>query len=119
MICTHCSIEIADKALICYRCGHATSEPRVKPPASGRLLERPRRKRLPMAAIVIALLILLGLVLWLLVEPPWVNSRIPSPQHETEQVRRSLFLATQSHCSTTPLLSRPWAEGVGAWCWRS
>ena len=33
MICTNCGTEIADKALICYRCGQATTEPRVKPPA--------------------------------------------------------------------------------------
>jgi hypothetical protein len=38
MICTHCGTEIADKALVCYRCGHATAEPAVKPgvPAAGR-----------------------------------------------------------------------------------
>jgi hypothetical protein len=89
MTCTHCSTEIADKALICYRCGHATSEPRVKPPASGPLLERPRRKRLPMTVIVIALLILLGLALWLLVEQPWTSSRIPSPQHEAIALQSS------------------------------
>jgi hypothetical protein len=33
MICRQCGTEIADKALICYRCGTATTEPRVKPPA--------------------------------------------------------------------------------------
>ena len=32
MICRNCGTEIADKALICYRCGTATTEPRVKPP---------------------------------------------------------------------------------------
>ena len=88
MICTHCSTEIADKALICYRCGHATTEPRVKPPASGPLLNRPRRKRLPMAAIVLGLLILLVLGLWLLVEQPWVDSRVRSPQHETAKAKQ-------------------------------
>ncbi len=30
MICKHCGTEIAAKALICYRCGQATAEPRVK-----------------------------------------------------------------------------------------
>ncbi|HEY3380152.1 MAG TPA: zinc ribbon domain-containing protein [Vicinamibacterales bacterium] len=30
MICKHCGTEIADKALVCYRCGHATSEPTVR-----------------------------------------------------------------------------------------
>ena len=32
MICRNCGTEIADKALICYRCGTATTEPKVKPP---------------------------------------------------------------------------------------
>lgn len=36
MQCRNCGTEIADKALICYRCGTATTEPRVKPPASRR-----------------------------------------------------------------------------------
>ena len=36
MICRQCGTEIADKALICYRCGTATSEPRVRPPSAGR-----------------------------------------------------------------------------------
>jgi Na+/H+ antiporter NhaD/arsenite permease-like protein len=32
MQCRQCGTEIADKALICFRCGTATSEPRVPPP---------------------------------------------------------------------------------------
>lgn len=36
MVCRHCGTEIADKALICFRCGTATSEPRVAPPRGGR-----------------------------------------------------------------------------------
>lgn len=59
MRCRHCGTEIADKALICYRCGNATTEPRVKPPAEGSLFERPRRSRLPIVALVIAILALL------------------------------------------------------------
>jgi hypothetical protein len=31
MICTNCGTEIADKALICYRCGTATSAPARQP----------------------------------------------------------------------------------------
>ena len=61
MRCTHCGTEIADKALICYRCGNATTEPRIKPPAEGSLFERPRRSRLPIVAIVV--LVILALVL--------------------------------------------------------
>ncbi|MGE0815596.1 MAG: hypothetical protein AB7O28_07555 [Vicinamibacterales bacterium] len=32
MRCRFCKTEIADKALICYRCGRATADPRVAPP---------------------------------------------------------------------------------------
>jgi len=60
MLCKRCGTEIADKALICYRCGAATTEPRIKPPADGPIFARPRRARLPIAAIVI--LIVLALV---------------------------------------------------------
>ena len=60
MICRHCGTEIADKALICYRCGNATTEPRIMPPAESSLFERPRRSRLPIVAMVI--LIVLALI---------------------------------------------------------
>jgi hypothetical protein len=52
MACTHCGTEIADKALICYRCGRATTEPRISPPSTGPIFERPRTSRLLVAAIV-------------------------------------------------------------------
>ena len=61
MLCTHCGTEIADKALICYRCGNATTEPRIKPPAEGSLFERPRRSRLPIVAIVVLVILVLVL----------------------------------------------------------
>lgn len=51
MICTNCSTEIAEKALICYRCGQATSEPRIKPPVPG-------QQRRSSAASAIALIVL-------------------------------------------------------------
>lgn len=35
MKCRHCPTEIADNALICYRCGNPTTDPRVTPPADG------------------------------------------------------------------------------------
>ena len=63
MICAHCGTEIADKALICYRCGNATTEPRVKPPERGSLFERPRRSRLPLVLVVI-LIVLAVLAAW-------------------------------------------------------
>ena len=83
MKCTHCGTEIADKALICYRCGNATTEPRIKPPAEESLFVRRRRSRLPLVAIV--LLIVLALVVaWALgLLDAWVpgltapNSQLP------------------------------------------
>jgi len=59
MRCAHCGTEIADKALICYRCGRATTEPRIKPPDEGPLFDRPRRSRGPLVAIVILILLIL------------------------------------------------------------
>ena len=89
----------------------------MKPPASGPLFDRPRRKRLPLAAIVLALLVLLALVLWLLVEQPWVNAWVPSPQHENAKSAALCVSTPGSLGSTTPLLPRSWADGVVAGCW--
>ena len=64
MTCKHCGAEIADKALICYRCGNATTEPRVKPPEDGPIFQR--RKRSPLPIVLIVLLVILALVaVWL------------------------------------------------------
>jgi len=66
MICRHCGTEIADKALICYRCGNATTEPRIKPPDEGPILGRSRRpSQLPYVAIAIIVALAL-LAAWLL-----------------------------------------------------
>lgn len=53
MKCRSCGAEIAANALICYKCGTATAEPRIQPPTA-----RPRRSRLSLAGLV-----LLGLAL--------------------------------------------------------
>jgi len=62
MTCTHCQTEIAGKALICFRCGRATSEPRVTPPPTGSLFEhRRRRRRLPLVwEVLIAIAVVLA-----------------------------------------------------------
>jgi len=65
MICKFCGTEIADKALICYKCGHATTEPRIKPPDESSLFDKPRRSRLPLVVIVI-LIVLAILAAWYL-----------------------------------------------------
>ncbi len=54
MICRTCGTEIAEKALICYRCGEATSAPRLQPPA-------PRSRRLVPVAGGVVLLVVAGL----------------------------------------------------------
>ena len=60
MNCRTCGTEIAEKALICYRCGEATTDPRVKPPAEGSLFDTPRR-RSPMTMVIAIVIGLLAL----------------------------------------------------------
>ena len=60
MQCRNCGAEIADKALICYRCGTATTEARYKPAA----LPRRSSRTLIATIVVLAILILLALILW-------------------------------------------------------
>jgi hypothetical protein len=66
MQCRYCSTEIADNALICYRCGRATTDPRVKPPSEGSLFEH-RRRRPPwviiLIVVILAILAAAGLLL--------------------------------------------------------
>lgn len=54
MTCIHCGTEIADKALICFRCGRSTTEPH--PPATSRLATTRR----PMWLAAIGLVVLVG-----------------------------------------------------------
>ena len=56
MICRNCGTEIADKAIVCFRCGTGTADPVRKPAAvrSGR-----RRGRLPLVLIVLLILLVL------------------------------------------------------------
>jgi hypothetical protein len=53
MQCRQCGTEIADKALICYRCGTATAEAKYKPVPIGR--RRPPVNWLAVAVGVAAL----------------------------------------------------------------
>jgi hypothetical protein len=56
MKCRSCGAEIAANALICYKCGTATEEPKIKPPAT-------RRAGRGLSRSTITGLILLGLAL--------------------------------------------------------
>ncbi len=64
MTCKNCGTEIADNALICYRCGRATAEPRIPPPATGSLFEHRRRSRLPMIVVAIVVILIVILLAW-------------------------------------------------------
>ena len=66
MKCKYCDTEIADKALICYRCGRSTTEPRIAPPASGSLFEHRRRSRRPMIAVLAVVVAIVLFLLWFL-----------------------------------------------------
>jgi hypothetical protein len=62
MRCRQCGTEIADKALICYRCGTATTEAKFKAPAAaGR--RRPSRTLGYTVAIVLVVLLVILLLL--------------------------------------------------------
>jgi hypothetical protein len=54
--CRNCGTDIADKALICYRCGTATTEAKFKPAAP------PRRTSPLMTATSVLALVLLVIV---------------------------------------------------------
>jgi hypothetical protein len=55
MQCRHCGTEIADKAIVCYRCGTSTTDP-VRAPAPL------KRRRSPVLSLAVAaLLVLLAL----------------------------------------------------------
>jgi hypothetical protein len=60
MLCRNCRTEIADKALICYRCGTPTEEPKVTPPSAAR--RSPASSRV---ASVLALVLLVLLALYM------------------------------------------------------
>lgn len=64
MRCIHCGTDIADKALICFRCGNATAAPRVRPPERASVFERPRRSRAPLVWSAVAIGSI-ALLLWI------------------------------------------------------
>ncbi|MGE0040223.1 MAG: zinc-ribbon domain-containing protein [Vicinamibacterales bacterium] len=56
MTCRNCGTEIADKALICYRCGTATTEPRITPPDQ----RRPGPGPWPLVVVLLVLALVAG-----------------------------------------------------------
>jgi uncharacterized membrane protein YvbJ len=61
MQCRKCGAEIAEKALICYRCGTATTEAKYQPAPLSRQRSSSRMIAL---VIAIAVAILFALYLW-------------------------------------------------------
>lgn len=51
MKCQNCGTEIAEKALICYRCGEATTAPRIQPPTAPS-----RRGPIPVILVMLVLI---------------------------------------------------------------
>jgi uncharacterized membrane protein YvbJ len=62
MQCRSCGATIADKALICYRCGTATTEAKYQPATPGRASSSSSRTLIA-TVIAIAVLVLL-LYMW-------------------------------------------------------
>lgn len=59
MKCGKCGAEIAEKALICYRCGTATTERRFEPPSVS-----PRSSSANLIVSVLAIILLAGVALY-------------------------------------------------------
>jgi uncharacterized membrane protein len=60
MNCRQCGTEIADKALICFKCGAATTDPVFQPPSA-----TPRRSRASFIVTFLALVILAAVAVFL------------------------------------------------------
>jgi uncharacterized membrane protein YvbJ len=65
MICRSCGTEIANKAIVCYRCGAATTDPVRQPPAGGSKWEPAPARRRPLTAWIIAIILFILVVLFL------------------------------------------------------
>ena len=65
MQCRNCGAQIADKALICYRCGTATTEAKYKP-----VELRSKKSRMPLVAVLVVVLIAIALLA--IYRPEWL-----------------------------------------------
>jgi len=64
--CRSCSAEIAEKAIVCYRCGTPTALP--QPPGTGPA--RGARRAVSPLAPVLAILLLIAAAVWLIPKTP-------------------------------------------------
>jgi peptidoglycan/LPS O-acetylase OafA/YrhL len=67
MKCRACGFEIADKAIVCYRCGTPTADPAPRPVA-----RRRRRRTWPLLVLVLLLLAVV-LAIWLMGRMPGIG----------------------------------------------
>jgi hypothetical protein len=71
MICRSCGASIAEKAIVCYRCGTPTEAPAVKRP--------PPPPRRPSWAVLLVLLgLVVGLAIWSVVLPEGDPVELPA-----------------------------------------
>ena len=70
MTCSHCQATIADKAIVCYRCGAPTAVPAVE-----RRTAVPGKRRLPVSVLVLEVLAVLSVVLGIVTSTA-IESRI-------------------------------------------
>jgi hypothetical protein len=68
MVCRNCHATIADKAIVCYRCGTPTAEPVAAPPA--------RRTSSAGAIWAIVLAVAAAFLWWQLPGPPTAPARL-------------------------------------------
>jgi hypothetical protein len=72
MLCRNCGTEIADKALICYKCGTATTEAKYKAPAGG--IHYKERRGVPKGLIAVIVLALLALLAYFLLNSTTIGT---------------------------------------------
>ena len=70
MTCSNCQATIADKAIVCYRCGAPTAVPAIE-----RRMAAQAKRRLPISVIVLEVLAVLSVVLGIVMSTA-IESRI-------------------------------------------
>ncbi len=91
MKCRKCGTEIAEKALICYRCGTATTAPRIAPPPL-----KPARGPIP---VMVAMLVII------------VTAVFALPQLPVGEPRMAGWAATAVMTGVAVWLLRPTSRG--------
>ena len=89
MKCRACNTEIADKALICFRCGASVEEAKTQPYVPG------RKKRPLVVYVMLAVLILIALLFMLARGNAAVNSRQSSVISQSRQSQSAVRVFSQ------------------------